>query len=50
MLLDEYTGLDYRTSFFYERLWAEYFDQTQPGLIRIGTGLPLSGYYAGPWA
>lgn len=49
IFIDEYVGLDYCSIFWSERYWRETFDQSPPGLIGSGVGLPLGEYYIGPW-
>jgi O-methyltransferase len=46
---DECVGQDYTALFFSERWWRENFNQTPPGLIGAGTGLPLGEFYIGPY-
>lgn len=48
LFTDEAVGLDYVALFFSEKWWRRYLDQTPPGLMGAGTGLPLGEYYLGP--
>lgn len=50
VFIDEYVGTDYCALFYSEKYWKKYFNQTPPGLIGAGTGLPLGEYYIGPWS
>jgi O-methyltransferase len=45
---DEAVGLDYCALFFSEKWWRRNMNQTPPGLMGAGTGLPLGDYYLGP--
>jgi len=45
---DEAVGLDYCALFFSEKWWRINMNQTPPGLMGAGTGLPLGDYYLGP--
>lgn len=47
IFIDEYVGLDYCSIFWSEKYWETYFNQTPPGLIGSGVGLPLGEYYIG---
>jgi hypothetical protein len=47
---DEYVGTDYVALFYSEKWWSKYFNRIPPGLIGAGAGLPLGGYYIGPWS
>jgi len=47
---DEFVAMDYCALFYSEKYWRKNFDRIPPGLIGVGTGLPLGGYYIGPWA
>lgn len=49
IFIDEFVGTNYCALFYSERFWSENFQQTPPGLIGAGTGLPLGEYYIGPW-
>ena len=46
---DEAVGINYVALFYSEKWWRKYFNRTPPGLIGAGTGLPLGGYYIGPY-
>ena len=50
IFIDECVGTDYVALFYSEKWWQKYFNRTPPGLIGAGTGLPLGGYYIGPWS
>ena len=50
LFTDEAVGLDYVALFFSERWWRLHFDQTPPGLLGAGTGLPLGEYFVGPFS
>lgn len=47
---DEAVGSNYVALFYSEKWWWKYFNRTPPGLIGAGTGLPLGGYYIGPYS
>ena len=47
---DEFVTLDYCALFYSEKYWDKYFKRVPPGLIGVGTGLPLGEYYIGPWS
>ena len=49
LFLDEYVYVDYCAVFFSERYWSTYFDTTPPGLLGVGTGIPLGQVFTGPW-
>jgi len=49
IFIDEYVDLNYCSIFWSEEYWKRYFNQTPPGLIGAGVGLPLGEYYIGPW-
>jgi O-methyltransferase len=40
---------DYVALFYSEKWWKKYFNQTPPGFIGAGSGLPLGTYYVGPF-
>ncbi len=50
IFIDEFHGPDYCALFYSEKYWKKNFDQTPPGLIGAGTGLPLGDFYIGPWS
>lgn len=50
LFTDECVGLDYVALFYSEKWWRKYFDQSPPGLLGAGTGLPLGEFYIGPWS
>jgi O-methyltransferase len=50
IFIDECVGVDYCALFYSEKWWDRFLDQTPPGLIGAGTGLPLGEYYIGPWS
>lgn len=50
IFIDEFVKLDYCALFFSEKYWKKYFRRIPPGLIGVGTGLPLGNYYVGPWS
>jgi O-methyltransferase len=50
IFIDEVVGVDYCALFYSEKYWKKYFNQTPPGLVGSGTGLPLGEYYIGPWS
>ena len=41
-------GVSYCALFYSERYWQEMFQESPPGLIGAGTGLPMGEYYVGP--
>jgi hypothetical protein len=49
VFIDEYVLVDYCAVFFSERYWRTYFDETPPGLLGAGTGIPVGQYFLGPW-
>jgi O-methyltransferase len=49
VFMDEYTRLDYCALFYSERFWKQYFDTTPPGLLGIGSGVPVGNYFVGPY-
>lgn len=50
MFTDEFVAIDYCALFYSEKYWDKYFKRVPPGLIGVGTGLPLGEYYIGPWS
>ena len=50
IFIDECVGVDYCALFFSERWWKENFSRTPPGMIGVGTGLPLGDFYVGPFS
>jgi hypothetical protein len=50
IFIDECVGVGYCALFFSERYWKTYFNETPPGMIGAGSGLPLGEYYIGPWS
>ncbi len=48
LFINEAVNTDYCAISYSERWWRDAFDQTPPGLIGAGTGLPLGTYYIGP--
>jgi O-methyltransferase len=48
VFMDEYTRLDYGAIFFSEKYWRTYFDTTPPGMLGIGSGVPVGHYFVGP--
>ncbi len=49
LFMDEYTRLDYCALFYSEKFWRKYFDTQPPGLLGIGSGVPVGNYFAGPY-
>jgi len=49
LFIDEMDSTDYCALFYSEKFWKTNFGRKPPGLIGAGTGLPLGGYYIGPW-
>jgi hypothetical protein len=49
VFIDEYVFVDYCAVFFSERYWRTYFDTTPPGLLGVGTGIPIGQFYLGPF-
>lgn len=49
VFIDEYTRLDYCAVFFSERYWSTYLGCAPPGLIGVGTGVPLGQVLLGPY-
>jgi hypothetical protein len=49
VFIDEYVLVDYCAVFFSERSWRTYFDTTPPGLLGVGTGVPIGQYFVGPF-
>jgi hypothetical protein len=50
LFIDEFINLNYCSLFWSERWWRETFDQTPPGLMGSGTGLPLGEFFIGPFS
>jgi|KBSSwiStaDraftv2_1062776.scaffolds.fasta_scaffold194566_2 O-methyltransferase len=48
LFTDEAVSLDFTALFFSEKWWRQNMNQSPPGLIGAGTGLPLGEYYLGP--
>ena len=48
VFMDEYTRLDYCALFYSERFWRTYFDRNPPGLLGIGSGVPVGNWFVGP--
>ncbi len=49
VFIDEYVLVDYCAVFFSERYWRTHFDCTPPGLLGVGTGVPLGHVFIGPF-
>jgi hypothetical protein len=48
VFMDEYTRLDYCALFYSEKFWRKYFRRRPPGLLGIGSGVPVGNYFLGP--
>lgn len=48
VFMDEYARLDYCALFYSEKFWRKYFRRRPPGLIGIGSGVPVGNYFLGP--
>jgi O-methyltransferase len=49
LFVDEFVVSRLCALFWSERYWKKYFNTTPPGLIGSGSGIPLGGFYVGPW-